>query len=266
MTDPKTAAVRDLLNHLAQYLATPPTLTDEEYHHLTLTSDGKLRVDDPITHSKIDDVEAKLDHTTYGLAALETLVDEVETYLKHATYGLSALQILLAAIPTTPELEADALARYTALAGHVDEVESLLENATYGLSALNDDLDTLLARLTLARATKLDNLDALALGQPLVATAGVMGSGWIVGAYLSASPVDVVGIRDGRAYMTLSVDGGTAITVLDVRVKSQAIPGESSGGAGMGMAMLIRYTTGFTPSVASSNVDETAWGVIYVSD
>ncbi|MDP2955459.1 MAG: hypothetical protein Q8N53_03490, partial [Longimicrobiales bacterium] len=97
MVDPKTAEVRDLLKHLATYLATPPTLADGEAHPLTLTADGKLRVDDPTTQAAIDDVEAKLDSATYGLAALKALVD---------------------AIPTTPELEADASTRYTVLAAY----------------------------------------------------------------------------------------------------------------------------------------------------
>lgn len=44
----------------AQYLAVDPDLADEEYHHLTLTSDGKLRVDDPTTQTKVDDVLALL--------------------------------------------------------------------------------------------------------------------------------------------------------------------------------------------------------------
>jgi hypothetical protein len=35
--------------------------------------------------------------------------------LANGTYGLAALRTLIAAIPTTPELEADALARYTAM-------------------------------------------------------------------------------------------------------------------------------------------------------
>jgi len=37
-----------------------------------------------------------------------------------------------------------------------------LNNATYGLSALNADLDTLLARLTAARAGYLDDLQYIA--------------------------------------------------------------------------------------------------------
>ena len=97
------------------YLAVLPTLVDEEQHRLILTVDGKLLVDDPTTQALVQDIEDKLDH---------------------AVHGLAALQALIAAIPTTPELEADALARYNALVAYVDEVESLLKNATYGLSAL----------------------------------------------------------------------------------------------------------------------------------
>jgi hypothetical protein len=164
----------------AKYEATPPTLIDGEKHGLTLTADGKLRVDDPTTQSKVDDVEAKLDDATYGLAALKALV---------------------AAIPTTPELEADALARYNALVAYVDEVESLLKNVTYGLSALKtaisgipttpeleadaltryntlvayvDDLET---RLTAARAGYLDNLSAGAAALEATLTA-IKGAGW----------------------------------------------------------------------------------------
>lgn len=103
---------------VAQYLATPPTLSDEDYHHMTLTSDAKVRTYDPAIDAKVDIIDTVVDaikavtdslpdsgalsdlatiltaiqHGTYGLSALETLVDEVETYLKHATYGLSAIE------------------------------------------------------------------------------------------------------------------------------------------------------------------------------
>lgn len=43
-----------------QYMETPPTLDDLDYHHMTLTSDAKLRVDDPTTQAKVDDVLALL--------------------------------------------------------------------------------------------------------------------------------------------------------------------------------------------------------------
>lgn len=74
MSEPKTALIRDLLKHLAKYEATPPTLEDGEAYHLTLTQDGKLRTYDPTVESKVDEVEAKLDHEDHGLAALKALM------------------------------------------------------------------------------------------------------------------------------------------------------------------------------------------------
>lgn len=73
-------------------------------------------------------IKTEIDHGTYGLSALETLVDEVETLLKDGTYGLSALETL------------------------IDEVESLLKDATYGLSALKTEID--------ANETKIDTVDS----------------------------------------------------------------------------------------------------------
>ena len=63
------------------YLVADPTLGDGDQHRLRLTVDGKLMVYDPVIDGKVDDIEDKLDHPTYGLAALETLVDELEPRL-----------------------------------------------------------------------------------------------------------------------------------------------------------------------------------------
>jgi hypothetical protein len=65
----------------------------------------------------------RLDHTTYGLSALNTDLDAIISSLGNGTYGLSALETL------------------------VDEVESLLKDAGYGLSALNVDLDSIIANI-----------------------------------------------------------------------------------------------------------------------
>jgi hypothetical protein len=69
----------------AKYEATPPTLADGEAHNLTLTADGKLRVDDPTTQAKIDAVEAKLDKLD-DLDAIKTQTDKwpgADTYSTH---------------------------------------------------------------------------------------------------------------------------------------------------------------------------------------
>ena len=96
------------------------------------------------------------------LKILKDYVDEVESLLKNATYGLSALQTLINAIPTTPELEADAQTRYNDLKGYVDEIESLLKNATYGLEALDTDLNTIIGYV--------DEVESLLRGQEISGT------------------------------------------------------------------------------------------------
>jgi hypothetical protein len=136
----------------------------------------------------------RLDHATYGLSALNTDLDTLLTrltatragyldylntdakYIFSTAYGTPAdgsfIDVLLVdrltatragyldrldATVSSRLASADFDARLSATrAGYID----YLANATYGLSALNTDLDTLLARLTDARAAKLDNLDA----------------------------------------------------------------------------------------------------------
>jgi len=63
---------------MGQYLAVDPALVDEEKHGLTLTSDGKLRVDDPTTQARIDEALAILESAAHGNAALKLLIDAVE--------------------------------------------------------------------------------------------------------------------------------------------------------------------------------------------
>ena len=72
----------------------------------------------------------------------EGIAQDVEDKLDSSTYGLSALRLLL-----------------VNLGVEVDAIEAKLDNATYGLNALNTDLDVLLARLTAARAGYLDNIN-----------------------------------------------------------------------------------------------------------
>lgn len=96
-------------------------------------SDGKVY----ITNTDLTTILSELQNSTYGLAALETLVDEVESLLKNETYGLAALETL------------------------VDEAESLLKSETYGLSALKDLLTALAAYVDTEVAdikAKTDNL------------------------------------------------------------------------------------------------------------
>jgi len=113
----------------------------------------------------LDALEGKLDHGTYGLSALKTLIDALEAKLDNATYGLSALNndldtlLLRLTAARAGYLDNLNIGENVAGSSQVDEVESLLKDGTYGLSALNTDLDTLLSRLTAARAGYLDNLN-----------------------------------------------------------------------------------------------------------
>ncbi|GAI74625.1 unnamed protein product [marine sediment metagenome] len=44
-----------------QYTVVPPALAGDDYHNLTLTADGKLRVDDPTTQAAIGALDDKID-------------------------------------------------------------------------------------------------------------------------------------------------------------------------------------------------------------
>lgn len=61
---------------------------------------------------KLVDLEDKLDHSSWGLAALKILIDALEAKLDDGTIGLSALKAL------------------------IDALEAKLDNATWGLAAL----------------------------------------------------------------------------------------------------------------------------------
>lgn len=138
-----------------------------EIYALLATVDGK--VDNVALEATLTthdtDIKALLNHATYGLSAIETLVDEVESLLKNATYGLNALKTEIDANETKIDnLDSDLVTHDTdikALLNHatyglaaietlVDEIESLLKNATYGLSALKTEID--------ANETKIDTL------------------------------------------------------------------------------------------------------------
>jgi len=115
-----------------QYLETPPTLDDEDYHHLTLTSDAKLRVDDPTTQAAIADVEAKIDIAQADL-------DNPDQYKADVTN--------LDVAVSTRQSEADALTRYNALDALIDAVEAKLDvpdnyKADVSALALEATLDT----------------------------------------------------------------------------------------------------------------------------
>jgi len=110
------------------------------------------------------DIKTRLDHATYGLAALNTdldtlilrlgdpspstikaLIDSIQAKLDNGTYGLSALQTLLTAIEGTGfTKDIHSLVNIT---GYVDEIEGLLKNASYGLSALKTLIDAVEGKL-----------------------------------------------------------------------------------------------------------------------
>jgi len=77
------------------------------------------------------DIVSRLDHATYGLSAIETLVDDLETRLTAAR------------------------------AGYLD----LLADPTVGLAALESLVDDLEIRLTAARAVKIDEITATRMSE-----------------------------------------------------------------------------------------------------
>lgn len=77
----------------AKYEATPPALVDGDVHGLTLTSDGKLRVDDPTTQAAIAAAYAALAATLTAIKGvgwttetLKAIKDAVDTRLAAASY------------------------------------------------------------------------------------------------------------------------------------------------------------------------------------
>jgi len=70
--------------------------TNEVWVRIAVDSSGNISISD----ADIDTILSEVQHTTYGLSAIETLVDEIETMLKHATYGLSALETLVDGVET----------------------------------------------------------------------------------------------------------------------------------------------------------------------
>jgi len=179
-----------------QYLAVPGVLVDEDYHHLTLTADKKLRVDDPTTQAAVQAVEDKIDIVQADLddpdqykanvaaLALEATVDAVNTALGvHDT----DIKTVIAALQTdldNPaqykadvsglETEADASTRYTALAAYVDEIETYIKHATYGLNALHLLIDAVEGKLDVP-ANFMADVSGLALEATLTA---IKGAGW----------------------------------------------------------------------------------------
>jgi len=152
-------------------------------------------------------VTDRLDHGTYGLSALETLVDQLEGYcdlIDDATNGLAAIKAEVEGIGGVAMRGTDSaalasawtsalatiLANFSAARiGYLDELaaanlptdvtalNTLLSSATYGLSALDTDLGTLLTRLSTARAGYLDNLSAGAAALEATLTA-IKGTSW----------------------------------------------------------------------------------------
>lgn len=134
------------------------------------------------------DIKDLLEHATYGLSALETLVDGVEaelTVIKGAGFvqATDALSKIRDAIDALNNLsQADILSDATPFAGadiaiikgYVDEIESLLKDGTYGLSALNTKLVAIQADLDSPNQYKAD-VTGLALEATLTA---MKGAGW----------------------------------------------------------------------------------------
>jgi len=153
-------AIKDAID-LIDVSGTADAVWDEaKSGHVTAGTFGK----------EVQDILTALQHGTYGLSAIETLVDEIESLLKNETYGLSAIETLI------DDLEG----RLTATrAGYLDELdfglaeylEDLRQKATSpawnqdtdSLEAIREVIDTLLTESqshpTLAEI-EASNLDA----------------------------------------------------------------------------------------------------------
>lgn len=103
---------------MAQYLATPGTLTDGDYHHLTLTVDKKLRTDDPTTQAKVDEVLAILESVTFGNEAIKDAVDAAVADLDNPSQykaDVSALALQSTLVTVAGYLDTEIQAIITAL-------------------------------------------------------------------------------------------------------------------------------------------------------
>jgi len=85
-----------------------------------------------VVDTVVDDINADVDHASYGLAALKALLDTIDTVadgiqsdLDNETDGLGALKALIDTVDTV-----------------VDSNNSLLANATFGLEAIRNAIDT----------------------------------------------------------------------------------------------------------------------------
>lgn len=139
----------------------------------------------PFNGADIATILSEIQHGTYGLSALETLVDEVETLLKNATYGLQAL-----------DTELGTLATSAALSTHDTDIKAILNHATYGLSAIEtlvDDVEGKTNSLPADPASQskiIGSMDfkSLALQITITSTAGDRG---LVDVVVSRLPSDI---------------------------------------------------------------------------
>jgi len=86
----------------------------------------------------------------------------------------------------------------------------------------------------------------------------VTGSGFIIGAFAAFQMTSSV--ADCYVKISIDVDGLGAQEVYDLRSRATTISNVLSGGVGL----LIRFKTGFTPSMSYLNAAKISWGVIYI--
>lgn len=94
----------------------------------------------------------------------------------------------------------------------------------------------------------------------------ITGSGWIIGAYLSHDASWASAFNSSHARVSLVVDGGGAIVILEVVGRSSVNAGEPYGGGGCGVGLNVRYESGFTPSRATLWQGTGEFGVLYIPD
>ncbi len=93
------------------------------------------------------EIQAELEEN--GASVLDTIRDEVQ----HGTYGLSAIKTLIDAVPTAVEIQAEMEENGLSV---LDTIRDAIVNATYGLAALETLVDDLETRCTEARLSELD--------------------------------------------------------------------------------------------------------------
>jgi len=97
------------------------------------------------------------------------------------------------------------------------------------------------------------------------AVGAITGSGFIVGAWLCSVNMTSTG-EQSESYVTIQVDGGAVIMILNSMGENAHASTDSFGSNSQGIGLMLRYDTGFVPSMTDTPLLTTDWAIIYIPD